>query len=139
MTLLDLISRVRSYTRDTTSTLFDTNDIKDFINEGVDKLKHIKQLEGMSYLENDSDVPKLLPPKYHYLLSVYAVCRCYSQDEQHYLAQTFADEFNGIYDLIEFGIREGTIIITNEDGVSITDEVKNEVLDDVYFKKYYND
>ena len=139
MTLIELISRVRSYTRDTTETLFDVDDIKDFINEGIDRLRSIKQLEGMSYLKNDGDIPKLLPPRYHYLLAVYAVCRCYSQDEQHYLAQTYADEFNSIYDLLEFGIREGTITITNDDGSPITDEIKHEVVDDVYFKKYYND
>ena len=42
MTLLDLINRVRSYTRDTTETLFDVDDIKDFINEGIDRLRSIK-------------------------------------------------------------------------------------------------
>ena len=35
MKLSDLIVRVRSYTRDTTGTLFSTSDIKSFINEGI--------------------------------------------------------------------------------------------------------
>ena len=42
MKLSDLISRVRSYTRDTTGTLFSTYDIKYFINEGIDKFRQIK-------------------------------------------------------------------------------------------------
>ena len=60
MKLSDLISRVRSYTRDTTGTLFSTSDVKAFINEGVDKFRQIKQLEGMNYLDKDNDVPILL-------------------------------------------------------------------------------
>ena len=53
MKLSDLISRVRSYTRDTTGTLFSTSDVKAFINEGVDKFRQIKQLEGMNYLDKE--------------------------------------------------------------------------------------
>ena len=70
MKLSDLIVRVRSYTRDTTGTLFSTSDIKSFINEGIDKFRQIKQLEGMSYLDNDNDIPKLLPIQYHYSLAM---------------------------------------------------------------------
>ena len=33
MKLVNLVARVRSYTRDTTGTLFTTSDVKDFINE----------------------------------------------------------------------------------------------------------
>lgn len=138
MNLTELISRVRSYTRDTTGTLFSATDIEDFINEGIDRLKHIKPLSEMVYLESDTDIPKLLPPQYHYILAVYSACRCFSQDEQHYLAQTFADEFNGIYDLIELGIREGTIIISREDGSSILDEYDFDSVIDVYFNNNNN-
>ena len=55
MKLVNLVARVRSYTRDTTGTLFTTSDVKDFINEGIDRLRQIKQLEGMKNLTNDLD------------------------------------------------------------------------------------
>lgn len=136
MKLSELTNRVRSYTRDTTGTLFSLEDVHDFINEGIDKLKQIKSLEDMKHLSQDEDVPNLLPPQYHYSLSVYGACRCFSQDEQHYLAQTFADEFNGIYDLIELGIKEGTIVITKDDGTPVDNDMDFDGVVDVYFKVY---
>lgn len=137
MTLNDLVTRVRSYTRDTTGTLFDLSDITSFINEGIDKLKQIKALENMSSLEDNEQPVDLLPPQYHYCLAVYSASRCFSQDEQHYLAQTFAEEFNGLYDLIELGIKEGTIVITDKNGNVVNDTNDLDGVTDVYFKKYY--
>lgn len=134
MTLNDLVNRVRSYTRDTTGTLFDLNDITSFINEGIDKLKQIKSLEGMSTLTNNEQSVDLLPPQYHYCLAVYSASRCFSQDEQHYLAQTFAEEFNGLYDLIELGIKEGTIVITDSGGSVINDVNELDGVTNVYFE-----
>lgn len=134
MTFNDLISRIRSYTRDTTGTLFSLTDLQDFINEGIDKLKQIKSLENMNYLKNNEDVPNLLPPQYHYSLAVYGASRCFSQDEQHYLAQTFAEEFNGLYDLIELGIKEGTIVISDEQGNQVNDSNSFDGVTNVYFE-----
>lgn len=135
MTLNELINRIRSYTRDTTGTLFSLSDLQDFINEGVDKLKQIKALENMSYLEQDSDVPKYLPSQYHYCLAVYGALRCFSQDEQHYLAQTFSDEFNGLFSLLELGIKEGTIVVLNDDGTPVNSDLDFDFIRDVYFNK----
>jgi len=84
MTFKELIERVHNYTNDTTGTLFPSSLVKGFVNEAIDKLKQIKELEGMSYLASDSDVPKLIPSYYHYILSVYGASRCFSQDEQHF-------------------------------------------------------
>lgn len=135
MKLSELVNRVRSYTRDTTGTLFSLSDVQGFINEGIDKLKQIKELEGMNYLSSDEQTPNLLPPQYHYCLAVYGACRCFSQDEQHYLSQTFADEFNGIYTLLELGIKEGTIIIVKDDGTPAKDSYEFDGVVDVYFRK----
>lgn len=133
MTLNDLINRVRSYTRDTTGTLFEYSDVKDFINEGIDRLRQIKSLEGMQYLSVETDVPKLLPSQYHYALSVYSASRCYTQDEQTTFAQTFMQEFEGLFSLIELGIKEGTIIITDESGNTILNETDFDGVTNVYF------
>ena len=136
MKLSELINRVRSYTRDTTGTLFSLSDVQGFINEGIDKLRQIKGLEGLNYLTSNEDTPNLLPPQYHYCLAVHGACRCFSQDEQHYLAQTFADEFNGIYALLELGIEAGTIVITKDDGTPVEDNSEFDGVVDVYFRKY---
>ena len=135
MTLNDLVARVRSYTRDTTGTLFELTDIENFINEGIDKLKQIKALETMATLTSDEQSVDLLPPQYHYCLAVYSASRCFSQDEQHYLAQTFAEEFNGLYDLIELGIKEGTIVIADDGGNPINNDISMDGVTNVYFKE----
>lgn len=135
MMLSDLINRIRSYTRDTTGTLFSQEDLNDFINEGIDRLRQIKSLEGMKYLNQDADIPNLLPPQYHYSLAVYGAYRCFSQDEQHYLSQTFGDEFSGLYGLIELGIKEGTIVITDEDGNPLNNELDFDAVKNVYFQE----
>ena len=135
MTLNDLVARVRSYTRDTTGTLFELSDIENFINEGIDKLRQIKALETMATLTSDEQSVDLLPPQYHYCLAVYSASRCFSQDEQHYLAQVFAEEFNGLYDLIELGIKEGTIVIVDASGNVLNDNISLDGVTNVYFKE----
>ena len=135
MTLNDLVARVRSYTRDTTGTLFELSDIENFINEGIDKLRQIKALETMATLTSDEPSVDLLPPQYHYCLAVYSASRCFSQDEQHYLAQVFAEEFNGLYDLIELGIKEGTIVIVDASGNVLNDNISLDGVTNVYFKE----
>lgn len=133
MTLSDLITRVRSYTRDTTGTLFTASDVKGFINEAIDKLRQIKELENIKHLSNDSDVIVLLPSQYHYMTAVYSASRCFSQDEQHYQAQTYMDEFMGLFSLVELGIKEGTISIYDENGQIIKDTHEPDVVENVYF------
>lgn len=137
MTLNEIITRVRSYTRDTTGTLFTSSDVQDFANEAIDKLKQITALEKMNYLKNGEDTPNLLPSQYHYAIAVYSASRCYTQDEQHYLAQTFLSEFEGLYSLLELGIKEGTIKITDEEGNVISDENTLDSVKDVYFGALY--
>lgn len=137
MTLNEIITRVRSYTRDTTGTLFTSSDVQDFANEAIDKLRQITALEKMKYLKDGEDTPNLLPSQYHYAIAVYGASRCYTQDEQHYLAQTFLSEFEGLYSLLELGIKEGTIKITDEEGNVISDENTLDSVKDVYFGALY--
>lgn len=135
MTLGELVNRVRAYTRDTTGTLFSANDVKAFINEGIDRFRQVKQLNKMTSLSGDGDSPKLLPNEYHYALAMYSASRCFLQDEQHYASQTFMDEFNALFTLIELGIKEGTIIITDDDGNILVDVNDFDGVTDVYFKR----
>lgn len=138
MKLSDLINRVRSYTRDTTGTLFQTSDVKDFINEGVDRLRQIKQLNNMKYLTNDLDEPAILPQQYHYILAIYSAYRCFAQDEQYVPAQSYADEFEGFFKLLELGLQDGTIVVTDDDNNVIKNEIDFDYVTNVYFNEVKN-
>ena len=138
MKLVNLVARVRSYTRDTTGTLFTTSDVKDFINEGIDRLRQIKQLEGMKNLTNDLDEPNLLPPQYHYMIAIYSAFRCFAQDEQYTPAQSYSDEFETLFRTVELGIQDGRIVIVDEDNNEVKNDVDFDSVKNVYFDEVRN-
>ena len=131
MTLKDLITRVRQYTRDTTGSLFAQEDIIAFINEGIDRTRRYKFFKDMEHLTSLSDEPKYLPNQYHHLLAVYASSRCFTQDEQTYLAEQFMNEYEFKTQEVELLVNEGELDIDGFDGDNSNkpfDAVKN-----VYF------
>ena len=129
MNLKDLISRVRQYTRDTTGSLFTQEDIIAFINEGIDRTRRYKHFKDMTYLESLSDEPKYLPSEYHHLLALYGASRCFTQDEQHAIAQQFMNEYEFKTQEVELLINDGDLEIEGYDKESKEfDSVKN-----VYF------
>ena len=131
MNLKDLISRVRQYTRDTTGSLFTQEDIIAFINEGIDRTRRYKHFKNMTHLENLSDEPKYLPSEYHHLLALYGASRCFTQDEQHAIAQQFMNEYEFKTQEVELLINDGDLEIEgydNERDNKEFDSVKN-----VYF------
>lgn len=131
MTLKDLITRVRQYTRDTTGSLFTQDDIIAFINEGIDRTRRYEYFRDMDHLTSLSDEPKLLPNQYHHLLSVYASSRCYTQDEQTYLAEQFMNEYEFKTQEIDLLVKDGELEIEGFDSENSSkplDAVKN-----VYF------
>jgi len=94
MRRLDLILRVRSYTRDFSNSIFREADIVDYLNEGIDRFKQIvPELKNLTYLLTSTQVPELIPSEYHHLLSLFAASRCFAQDEGHYRATTLMNEF----------------------------------------------
>lgn len=130
MTLKDMITRVRQYTRDTTGSLFTQDDIIAFINEGIDRTKRYKYFKGMEYLTSLSDEPILLPSEYHHLLAIYGASRCFTQDEQHAIAQQFMNEYEFKTQEVELLIEDGDLDIDgyDKDKNKEFDAVKN-----VYF------
>lgn len=133
MTLSELITRVRSYTRDTTGTLFSASDVKDFINEAIHRVRFVKELRGMKQLVNDTDEPILLPSQYHFMLAVYSASRCFAQDEQQYFAQVYMDEFLNTLTIIELGIQDGSIVITDENNQVVKDDTELDGVTNTYF------
>ena len=112
MNRTDLINRVRSYTRDFSASIFREVDIIMFINEGIDRCKEVvDELGGMTYLTDALSVPILMPERYHYLLAVYSVARCFDQDERHYQASTRMNEFETKLAEFKEAVEAGKIVI----------------------------
>lgn len=132
----DLIRRVRSLTRDFSNSIFREVDVVDYINEGVNRCKQIlPELAGMKELTSNDVSPILLPSEYHSLLSVYSASRCFGQDERHYQASTFMNEFELKMDELKSKVEDGTVVITDANGETVTSTLENDYVVDVYFDK----
>lgn len=128
-----MITRVRQYTRDITGSLFTQDDIIAFINEGVDRTKRYKYFKDMKYLTSLSDEPILLPSEYHHLLAIYGASRCFTQDEQNYLAQQFMNEYEYKTSEMEQLINDGELVI---EGYDENNNKPFDAVKDVYFTKF---
>ena len=134
MNRTDLSLRVRSLTRDLTNGFFREVDIVNYLNEGVDRIgQRIPQLSGMSYLTEPLQEVDLLPRQWQHLLAVYCSARLCTQDERHYQAGVFMNEFETKLDELINKIDGGEIIITDAEGNVVEDTRKNEYVFDNYF------
>jgi hypothetical protein len=132
-----LITRVRSLTRDFSGTTFRTEDVQDFLNEGIDRLAQLFPVfESMTYLENDSDEPVLLPKPFHSVLALFATSRLFAQDERAYQATTYMNEFELKVDELRVGIDEGRFVISDADGNVLDNKNGAFYVEDNYFTKY---
>ena len=132
MTLKDLIDRIRAYTNDSTGSLFTQENIIAFINEGIDRTRRFKVFRDMERLTSLSDEPIYLPSQYHHLLALYGASRCFSQDEQVYVAEQFMNEYEYKMSEVELLINSGELSI---EGVN-KDNSEFDGVKDVYFTKY---
>lgn len=132
-----IVTRVRSLTRDFSNSIFRETDIIDFINEGIDRIKQtIPELTNVPYLLTSTQKPILLPEQYHHLLAIYSTARCFSQDERHYQASTFMNEFEVKLEELRVGIENGQIIIRDSNGDIVSNDLP---IDYVNLKPYWND
>lgn len=137
MILNELIQKVRRYTRDTTGSLFTQEDIVDFCNEGIERMKQIIVIfKDVPALKSNTDEVEIIPLPYQHLISVYGASRCFSQDEQQYQASTYMNEFEAKMDELLQKILSGEIVITDKDGNILNmDNIPVDYIVDVYFKK----
>lgn len=133
-----MLTRAGRLLRDEGNTIYPKVFVIENINEAIDRFRQkIPELQGMTYLSADIDVPILLPVDFHHLLYIYAIARCYEIDEQHYQAAKYMNEFETkIQNLIE-GISDGTIIITDPNGTTVTPDIRQDYVVNVYFKEPY--
>lgn len=137
MMLNELVQKVRRYTRDTTGSLFTQEDIVDFCNEGIQRMKQvIFELKDMDNLKSNTDEVSILPYQYQHLISVYSASRCFSQDEQQYQASTYMNEFETKLNELLLAIRNGDVTLFDKDGNKIEPEGLGGIdyVVDVYFR-----
>ena len=135
MRLDTLRSTVRAHARDFNGTIFRADDIKLFLNEGIDRVIQVMpQLESMSYLELDEDMVTIIPREYVHLLANYAVARLMMQDERHYEATTFMNEFEVKLNEFKEKVDNGEIeLFDPETGDSLVVDVPTDYVTDTYF------
>lgn len=137
MNRTDLSLRTRSLVRDLTNTFFRESDINNYLNEGIDRVKQIiPELEMIPHLTSPTQEVLYFPPAYHHLLAVYCASRLCTQDERHYQAGTFMNEFETKLASLKELLYNGELSIKDPD----TDEVIEIFCSDEYVKNnyYYN-
>jgi hypothetical protein len=114
---LDMIKRVRSNTRDLSNSIFREDDIVMYLNEAIDRFKQVfSQLKGMTYLQDNDAVPALIPEHMHILVPLYATSRCFAQDERHYQATNYMNEFETKLEEFRMKVELGEEVLTDADG-----------------------
>lgn len=135
MNRTDLTLRVRSMTRDFSGSVFRDTDVFMYLNEGIDRFKQvIEELKAQTYLNQPNDEPSMIPEQYQSLLALYSTSRCFGQDDRHYQAGTYMNEFETKLQELSAKIESGEVeIIDPVTGEPITSEAKDEYVRDNYF------
>lgn len=137
MQRLQIIQRVRALTRDFSNSIFREQDIIDFINEAIDRLRQaIPELQDMVHLLAQAQEPVLLPSQYHHLLAIYATARCFGQDERHYQSSTNMNEFETKVEELKSAIESGQIVIKDGSGNAVSNDINVDYVD---LNPYWNE
>lgn len=135
MNKLALIKRVRNHTRDLSATIFRQEDIYEYFDEAVDRIAQVvPELQNMPYVVNNEEEPSLLPRQYHHLLATYAVGRAFGQDERHYQATTYMNEFEQKLDELRQNVENGIVKILDSTGNPVVVDSGEDYVVDNYFE-----
>lgn len=119
MYLKDLILRTRSYVRDKSGKRFPSDEITDYINEGIDRLRSYNIFRDMPYVNDDADDIYYLPEEYQYALALYGASRCFAVDNDFYQEQQKRNEFENIFADMVARIESGEITISDMTGSKV--------------------
>lgn len=138
MNLKMLRAKVRSHARDFNNTIFRQEDIDLFLNEGIDRfIQVLPQLSNVPYMVGENDVVQVIPREYVHLLSNYAVSRLFSQDERHYEATTFMNEFEAKLDEFKQKVENGEIELIDPDtGLPLDTDIAVDYVTNAYYRPY---
>lgn len=136
MNQLDLIKRSRVYVRDLTNSFFREQDVTAYINEAIERVGQvIPELENMELLYSHQQEVTHMPRHYQHLLALYASARLCSQDERHYQAGVFMNEFETKLSSLADDILSGDIeIIDPETGEVIDGSIPYGYVQNNYFQ-----
>lgn len=132
MNLKMIHTKVRSLARDFNNTIFRQEDITLFANEGIDRfIQVLPELNNIPYLMNEDDIVQIIPREYTGLLATYSVSRLFMQDERHYEATTFMNEF-------ETKLAEFKEKVDNGE-IELTDPTTGQPIEKIYPEDYVTD
>lgn len=115
----DLILRTRRYVRDKSGKRFASDEIMDYINEGIDRIRSYALFQEMPYINDDGDDIYYLPEEYQYALALYASSRCFGVDNDFYQEQQKRNEFENIFADLVARIECGEIKIADITGSEV--------------------
>lgn len=122
------------YARDTDSLVFSETAIKSFINEAINRIRQYEIFDDMVLLNNLTDVPILLPLKYHYLIAVYASSRLFDTDERFYEGTEKRNEFETLFGNLIEKIESGSVIIKDALGIVVANpDIATDYVTDEYY------
>lgn len=140
MNRLELMLRARSLVRDFTNSFFREQDIVNYLNEGIERVMQIiPELKDMTPFSGPTDEVKYLPRQYHHLLAVYCASRLASQDERHFQAGNFMNEFETKLDTLKASLLNGEIEIIDPVTGEPIDSVREEYVVNRYFDPLRSD
>lgn len=132
MNLKSLRLKVRSLARDFNNSIFRQEDIDMFLNEGIDRfIQVLPELSNIPYLVSENDIVQIIPREYVNLLASYSVSRLFMQDERHYEATTFMNEFELKLDEFRQKVENGEI--------ELVDPTTGEPIEKIYPEDYVTD
>lgn len=112
MNRTDLSLRVRSLVRDLSNSFFRETDITNYLNEGIERVGQvIPDLGMMNPLTTAIQEVDYMPKPYQHLLAVYCSARLCTQDERHYQAGVFMNEFETKLQDLKTAIESGDVDI----------------------------
>lgn len=133
MTLTKLLAKVRRNLNDQDGNIFKQIDIEDYINESIDRFRSEVYFVDEDYLLTGEDEPVYIPKQYQHLIALYATARLFAQDERHYQASTFMNEYEVKFEEMIQSIESGQITITDADGEEVTASYEEDYVVNEYF------
>lgn len=133
MTLSKLIAVVRRNVNDPDGSIFKQPDIEYYINEAIYRFQAYVYFADEQSLDTQISEPVYIPSQYHHLLAVYSSARLFAQDERHYQASTFMNEFEVKFEELITKIESGEITILDSLGSEVTADYEDDFVTNVYF------
>lgn len=133
MTLEAIVAKARRHLNDEEGSIFKAVDVEDFINEGIDRFRSSIYFVNEAYLTTQEQEPVYIPQQYQHLLALFSASRLFAQDERHYQATTFMNEYEVKLEELLTKIESGEITITDSEGTAVTADYEEDYVTNEYF------